>query len=81
MSDRQETYIYESPDGGDTVYRRPFGGAVIERELYSMSKEKRALHEELKEDKLWGQIRRAAKTDPVLKDMLDQVIVYHRLKS
>ena len=26
-------YIYESPDGGNTVYRRPFLGEVEEREI------------------------------------------------
>lgn len=77
----QTKYIYESPDGGHTVYRRAFGGAVTERELHSISHEKRSLHEELLETKLWGEIHRAAKKDPVLRDMLDRVVVYHRLKS
>lgn len=26
-------YIYESPDGGKTVYQRPFGGNINERTL------------------------------------------------
>ena len=29
----QQTYIYESPDGGETVTRRPFGGDVSTREI------------------------------------------------
>ena len=81
MSDRQETYIYESPDGGDTVYRRKFGSDPANRELHSISDRKQSLMEELRNDRLWGAIRRAAKTDPVLKEMLDKVIVYHRLKN
>ena len=79
MSDRIETYIYESPDGGDTVYRRRFGDT--QRELHSISDEKRSQIDNLKKDKLWGDIHRAAQSDPVLKDMLDRVEVYHRLKD
>ena len=81
MTDITYPYIYESPDGGHTVYRRPIGGTPSERELHSISEEKRTLHEDLQESKLWGEIRRAAKTDPALRELLDRVIVYHRLKS
>ena len=79
MSDRQETYIYESPDSGDTVYRRRMGDT--QRELHSISDKKRDLLDELKKNKLWGDIHRAAQSDPVLQDMLDQVEIYHRLKD
>ena len=79
MSDRIETYIYESPDGGDTVYRRRFGD--IQRELHSVSDKKRSLIDNLRKDKLWGDIHRAAQSDPVLQHMLDQVEIYHRLKD
>jgi hypothetical protein len=79
MSDRIETYIYESPDGGDTVYRRRMGDT--QRELHSISDKKRDLLDELKKNKLWGDIHRAAQSDPVLKEMLDQVEIYHRLKD
>ncbi len=81
MSDRQETYIYESPDGGHTVYRRPFGGPVSQRELHSMSKESQIRYQDLQDQKLWGEIRRMAKRDPALQDILDQAIVYYHLKS
>jgi len=27
------TFIYESPDGGETVTRRPFGGDIEDREV------------------------------------------------
>lgn len=76
-----KTYIYESPDGGDTVYRRELGSDPVNRELHGISDRKRSLMEDLKEDKLWGQIRRAAKKDPALQELLDRAIVYHRLKS
>ena len=81
MSDRQETYIYESPDGGHTVYRRLIGQSPSEREIHSISNEKQDRLLQYKEDKLWKDIRQAARTDPVLYEMLDQVEVYYRLKS
>jgi hypothetical protein len=71
--------IYESPDGGETVYRRKPGN--ITRELHSQSPRTFDLHTQLMEDKLWGNIRRASKTDPALKEMLDQIKMYYTLKN
>jgi hypothetical protein len=79
MNDPIETYVYESPDGGDTVYRRKTGS--VSRELHSTSEKKKDLIEELREQSLWGQIYRAAKTDPALQEMLDRIVVYHQLKN
>lgn len=81
MSDRQETYIYESPDGGHTVYRRLIGQSPNEREIHSISDEKQDRLLQFKEDKLWKEIRQSARTDPVLKDLLDRAVIYHQLKS
>jgi hypothetical protein len=79
MSNQIETYVYESPDGGDTIYRRPM--ASTQRELYRISDQKSTLIDDLRKSKLWGEIHRSAQSDPVLKDMLDQVEVYHTLKN
>lgn len=73
------TYIYESPDRGETVYRREFGQTA--RELHHVSDKQRNIHNELKHGKLWGSIHRASKSDPVLKEMLDQIEVYYALKN
>lgn len=35
----------------------------------------------LLEDKLWGNIRRKARTDPGLQDLLDQCIMYYELSK
>jgi len=35
---------------------------------------------ELRENQLWGDIRRLAKTDPALQEELERVIIYYRLK-
>lgn len=70
------TYIYESPDGGETVYAREIG--KTERRLVGKSY-KAVLKEELiDESALFVKIFHASKTDPVLKEALDRVkILYH----
>ena len=72
-------YIYESPDGGHTVYRREMG--KTNRTLYSVDKETQTKLDNVKEEKLWGSIRTAAKQDPVLQEMLDKIKTYHLLKN
>lgn len=37
------------------------------------------LHAEIMENKLWGEIRRAAKTNPALQSELDRVIMLYQL--
>ena len=71
-------YVFESPDGGHTVYRRHIG--KLDRELVSRDNFAQNKIDTLREDKLWGNIRRAAKADPALNEMLDQVKVYYELK-
>jgi hypothetical protein len=71
------TKIFESPDDGDTVFIREFGS--VARELYAETESKTQLIESLKEDKLWGEIRRAAETNPTLQDALDAVKVIYQL--
>lgn len=71
--------IFESPDKGETIYIRKEGS--LERVLYSESKKKKALHEEIKESQLWGNIHRAAKTDLTLQDALERVKVTYYLTA
>lgn len=79
MIDQKEDYIYESPDGGDTIYRRRPG--ETKRELHSISDRKQSLMNDLRKNKLWGEIHCAAKRDLILQDMLEQIEIYHRLKN
>ena len=72
-------YIYESPDGGDTVYAREPG--KTERVMIGQNTRAKSRVEQLEEDKLWGEIRRLAKTDPGLADLLDRAKVYYQLKK
>lgn len=75
MSDRQETYIYESPDGGDTIYRRKSGES--RREMIREG----SLKKIQRRSQLWRDIFQAAESDPILQDMLDRVEIYHSLKD
>ena len=72
------TYIYER--NGDTVFRREFGS--LDREVVgydARTSDGRPLLDHLMEDKLWGEIRRAAKTNPALQEALDRVIIIYKL--
>ena len=77
--------IYESPDGGNTVYSREPGQDIKERQLVgyrypdTRTSDGRPLHEHIMEDQLWGNIRRAAKTNPALQEALERVKVTYYL--
>jgi hypothetical protein len=70
------TYVYESPDGGETVYAREMGST--ERRLIGKSY-KAVLKEELNSEvELFKKIHMAAKNDPVLKEAVERVkLLYH----
>ena len=71
------TYIFESPDGGDTIYRREFG--KTERELHSISEAKQRWDNQLEEEMLWVKIAQAGRTNPALQAALDQARVIYEL--
>ena len=77
--------IYERD--GDTVYQREVGADPATRsevgwEYDPITNNGRPLREEIKEAKLWGDIRRAAPTNPALQDALERVImIYHLTKT
>jgi len=73
----EELTIYESPDGGKTIYSRKSGSP--ER---IMIKEDTDKINQMREDKLWGNIRREAKTNMALADILEQAkMVYALIKK
>jgi hypothetical protein len=74
-----QKYMYESPDKGGTIYRRKFG--EIDRELYRVSDEVSEKLAEIREDKLWGEIRRAAKTNSALQSVLERAIIIYQLSK
>ena len=69
--------IYESPDGGATIYERAAG------ETYrAMIKQNTERFDQMMEDKMWGEIRRMARTNPAMKEYTDRCIeLYHLLKE
>ena len=71
--------IYESPDGGETVYVREFGGE--QKQLHVQSPRAISIRDQPQEDKLWGEIRRTAKTNPTLKQALDEAILIYTLSK
>jgi len=77
-------YVYEKTDG--ITYAREIGADPnsrfeIGRDYDSRTWDGRPLHEHLKEDKLWGEIRRAALTNLTLQKALDRAIMIYRLSK
>jgi hypothetical protein len=71
--------IYESPDNGGTVYGRYAG--TNDRWVVGYSKDAKDTLESIKEDKLWGEIRRAAKSNQLLQEALDRVKILYELSK
>ena len=84
------TLIYERD--GNTVYARELGADPSTRievgwdydtfeerrdaDIWAGMKKK---HDQIMEDRLWGNIRRAASTNPTLQDALDHAIMIYNL--
>ena len=80
------TYIYER--NGEEIYAREFGeterkliGYQYENKIDPRTSDGRPLFEHIREDKLWGEIRREAKTNPALQKVLDRAILVYRLSK
>ena len=86
------TYIYESANG--VVYARESGADPSTRvevgygydpitghriDYDSRTSDGRPLHDHIMEDKLWGDIRREAKSNPTLQEALNRVKVTYYL--
>jgi hypothetical protein len=81
------TYIYER--NGEEIYAREVGkterkmiGYQYENKVDPRTHDGRPLYEHMKEDKLWGEIRREARTNKVLQDALERaILIYHLSKN
>jgi hypothetical protein len=71
------TYIYERADG--VTYAREFGAA--DRTAIGWDYDTKLKLDALKEEKLWEEIRHAAKTNPALQIELDRVIMLYHLSK
>jgi hypothetical protein len=72
-------YIYEHADG--ITYAREFGAPHSERFEIGRTAEKQSLIDDLRENQLWGNIRRAAKTNTLLREALERVIMIYHLSE
>lgn len=85
-------YIYERANG--VVYAREFGADPGDRTVVGYdydpitghkidydprTADGRPLHDHMMEDKMWGEIRRAAKTNLTLQDALEHAIMIYQL--
>ena len=80
-------YIYERADG--IVYAREFGADPNTRQVvgYESGREYDPVsghkidYGHLMEDKMWGEIRRSARTNPTLQDALERAIMIYQLSK
>lgn len=85
------TYVYERD--GDSIYAREFGekertliGYNVNdpeeaRRFDGRTPDGRPLHEHIEETKLWGDIRREARTNVTLQKALDRAIMIYKLSK
>jgi hypothetical protein len=81
------SYVYER--NGEEIYAREVGktdrkliGYQYENQIDPRTSDGRPLYEHIKEDQLWGEIRRAAKSNEALQLALDRaILVYHLSKD
>jgi hypothetical protein len=80
------TYIYER--NGEEIYAREFGSDSSTRQIIgydhkldSRTNDGRPLYDRIMEDKMWGEIRRMAPTNPALQKALDRAIMIYRLSK
>jgi hypothetical protein len=81
VSKMTEAVIYESPDGGETVYVSESGQDPSMRQLHSQSQKANVIRDGIRESQLWHEIRLAAKDNPALQDALDRAIVIYELSK
>jgi hypothetical protein len=78
-------YVYEKADG--ITYAREFGADPSTRQEVGWdydprTSDGRPLRDHIMDDKLWGDIRRMAKTNPSLQEALDRVkVLYYLIKE
>ena len=86
------TYIYERANG--TIYAREFDAHPSTRQVvgYENGTEydpisghridySQSLHDQIREDRLWGKIRHAAETNPALQEAMDRVKIIYQLSK
>ena len=70
-------YIYESPDGGDTIYRRESG--KIQRTLHHFSDRAQAKQQLETQWLMWRQILADSRDNPALQEALERAKIIYEL--
>jgi hypothetical protein len=70
-------YIYESPDGGDTIYRRESGKS--ERTLHHVSDRVQAKQQLETQWLMWRQILADSRDNPALQEALERAKIIYEL--
>jgi hypothetical protein len=79
--------IYESPDGGKTIYAREFNSPTRHLVGYhydinnSHVNTKSPGQQDYEDHILWNEIRQAAKTNPALQKAMERVKILYRLSK
>ena len=76
MYERNEGTVYAREIGADPSTRREIGYTYDPR-----TEDGRPLHDHIQDSKLWGEIRREAKTNPTLQKALDRAIMIYKLSK
>ena len=74
-----EVTIYESPDGGKTIYSRTNGSPV--RQLHSVSKDLQEEMDRVQREQEWMAILRVSERSPALQEAIDRVITIYQLSK
>jgi hypothetical protein len=78
------TYVYEQVNG--VTYAREHGSDPSTRievgwTYDPRTSDGRPLHDHIMDDKMWGEIRRMAKSNPALQKALDRAIIIYNLSK
>jgi hypothetical protein len=73
------SYIYERADG--VTYARKLGDPPDQRFEIGRDYNSESVFDELQEAQLWGEIHRAAKSNPALQDAIDRVKIVYALSK
>jgi len=74
-----ELTVFESPDGGRTVYARRPGSTV--RELHRQDPELQRELEELEQQKRWVDIFSARRDNPELNNLCEKIEIFYELSK
>lgn len=77
-------YVYESPDGGRTVYAREIGRTerkLVGENLPVRNNQQDLFRSNLLDNQLWYDIRLAAQKNPALQEALERVKIIYELSK